>query len=434
MKRYLSTFLFFLSLGALLPAAPPENQPESDDTVVFRSDVSLVRVDVQVVDRSGRPITGLNAEDFVLTEAGKRLPVKNFAKEDMPLDVLFLFDVSTSMRPHVERIATAAHGALRVLGDDDRIAIMVFDRATRVRMPFRNSREGVQTEFDRMLRQESFSGGTDITRGMKDAARYVAKNARKDTRRAIVIVTDDETEFNRDDEGVSQALQRADAVLSALIAPDAMHSGGYPGGGHPRGGGYPGGGYPGGTRRGGGWGGITLPGQVPPIGGGGGGYPGGGGGHTQSAGTSEIAVRSGGDSFSVDYSSALETTLERLRQRYALHYHLPESAKSAPESDLNVELDPSVSRRYGGAEVKYRRVYLASNGTTQAGDWRTGRTTYYSRSQPEPAATASDTNNSDTGSASTTRKRRAVDGTGTSHGPNPNVGAPASSGSNPPQQ
>lgn len=59
-----------------------------DDTLVFRSDVSLVRVDAQVVDRSGRAITGLQPEDFVLFENGQKREIRHFESEDMPVDVL----------------------------------------------------------------------------------------------------------------------------------------------------------------------------------------------------------------------------------------------------------------------------------------------------------------------------------------------------------
>src|SRR6516162_5242880 len=79
-----------------------------DNSVVFRSDVSLVRVDTQVLDRNNRAITGLSARDFVLRADGKVQDIRNFAREDMPVDVVLLFDVSASMRPHVERIAFAA--------------------------------------------------------------------------------------------------------------------------------------------------------------------------------------------------------------------------------------------------------------------------------------------------------------------------------------
>ena len=59
---------------------------------------------------------------------------------------------------------------------------------------------------------------------------------------AIVILTDDQTERDRDEAAVSRALENANAVLSALLAPDAMRNRqGWPGRGRsPRGGQAPG--------------------------------------------------------------------------------------------------------------------------------------------------------------------------------------------------
>src|SRR5581483_7727622 len=146
-----------------------------DSGVVFHSDVALVRVDAQVVDSSNRAITGLTAQDFVLRENGKTQEIRNFESENMPLDVVLLLDVSASMRPHIQRIADAAHEALRVLQEGDRVAIMVFDRSTRTRMPFRSGVSNTEQELERLLNQESFNGGTDITRGMLDAAAYLQR-------------------------------------------------------------------------------------------------------------------------------------------------------------------------------------------------------------------------------------------------------------------
>lgn len=364
MSRANCVLLLALAGGGLLAAA--------DGDVVFRSDVSLVRVDAQVVDRDNRAITGLRAEDFVLKEEGRSQQIRNFASEDMPVDVVLLLDVSRSMRPHIERVTSAAHQALRELADQDRVAIMVFDRSTRVRLPFRNSRDDVERELESLLRHEDFNGGTDITRGLLDAANYVARNARREARRAIVIVTDDQTERNRDEAAVSRALTRADAVLCALIAPDAMgNRQGYPGGGGGRrgggGGSWPGGGgWPGGGSIGGPLGGIIFGRRGGYGGRGPGSGPGTMGPHTQSAGTSEIARQSGGDSLPVDDASALETTLARIRQRYALHFHLPQGVKPGQERNIEVELADAAYRRYPGAEVRYRRVYIAPEGTATA--------------------------------------------------------------------
>jgi VWFA-related protein len=391
-----------------------------DDNIVFRSDVSLVRVDAQVVDRTNHAITGLQKEDFVLLEDGQNREIKNFASEDMPMDVLLLLDVSGSMQPHIERLSQAAHQALQALGEGDRVAIMVFDRSSRVRMQFQSNWGVVERELENVLRQESFDGGTDITRGLLDAASYIGKAGRATARRAIVILTDDQTERDRDEQAVNQALIRADAVLSALIAPDAMRGGGggYPrggGGGWPsagggmggplggiilgrrggyggRGGGYPGGGYPGGGYPGGG-------------------YPGGGQGpviigrgRTHSAGTAEIAKTSGGDSMSVDDASALENTLLRLRQRYTLFFSLPESDQGRRDPRIEVALADSARRRYAGSEVRFRRVYNNADGSNSADPVVISRTPASSTRTPAP---------SDSSSQDTRRRRPAVNEDGT---------------------
>jgi VWFA-related protein len=363
---------YLLPLAFLLPYAAAQ------DGVVFRSDVSLVRVDTQVVDRQNRTITGLHAEDFVLRVDGEPQQIRNFASEEMPADVLLLLDVSGSMRPHVERVAAASTTALRVLGDDDRLAIMVFDRATRVRLPFRSSREDVEREFERLLRQERFNGGTDITRALLDAAEYMRREGRRDARRAIVILTDDQTEFKRDVNGVLRAMAEADAVVSALLAPNAMgRLSRRPAPTPPMGTSWPdiilGPRGPNSRRR--------APGPVIV------------GASTSSGGTAEIAESTGGDSMRVDEASAFEWTLARLRQRYALHYHLPQGAQAGWERPVEVELAYAARQRYPDAEVRYRRV----RATGEAAE-----PTMVSRN-PAPAP------GSDPAPAPANRRRRGVD-------------------------
>ncbi len=200
--------------------------PQADDPpITFRSDVSLGRVDAQVVDGGNHPIRDLRVQDFILRVDGKPQEIRNFQSEKMPIDVVLLLDVSRSMEPHIRRVATASHQALRALGGQDRIATLVFDRFTRLRMPFRPNRLDAERELESVLDRETFEGGTDITRGLLDTASYVEQNARRDARRAIVIVTDDQTERSRNEAAVLHALTRADSVLSALIAPDALHTG-----------------------------------------------------------------------------------------------------------------------------------------------------------------------------------------------------------------
>jgi len=328
----------------------------NQDPVIYKSDVALTRIDAQVVDRDGRSVTGLQLEDFILRLNGKVLPIRNFASENMPIDILLLFDVSGSMRPHVERIASAAQQALDVLAAKDRVAIMVFDTSTRVRLPFRSSHSEVTSELDHLLRSERFNGGTRITHAMLDAAAYVQREARPDARRAIVILTDDETQDGEDEARVEAALARANAVLSFLQAPYELP--GMNGGGRPRGPWGSGGGWPGG-------GGLNIPGTGPVILGRRGAGPYGGGDPSHSAGTADIARDSGGDTMQVDEASALEDTLARLRQRYALYFYLPEGSGTAEQRNVHVDLSEQARLRFEQAEVRYRPVYLLGSASGQ---------------------------------------------------------------------
>jgi hypothetical protein len=61
----------------------------------------------------------------------------------------------------------------------------------------------------------------------------------------------------------------------------------------------------------------------------------------------------------VDQASALETTLARIRQRYALHFLSPEGARPGQRRTIDVELAESASRRYPDADVRFRRFACA---------------------------------------------------------------------------
>jgi len=204
-----------------------------------------------------------------------------------------------------------------------------------VRLPFSGSRQELQRELAHLLRQERFNGGTDITRAMLDAADYIRREGRRDARRAIVILTDDQTEFDRSEAEVSLTLARADAVMCALIAPDALQFGQFPAGVGLRRGGF-------GNRVAGTGGFLGI--------------------HTRSAGTAQIARNSGGDAMSVDQASALEQTLLRLRQRYTLYFSLPEGVRPGQERKIEVGLADRTRLRFPDAEVRYRRVYMTPTG------------------------------------------------------------------------
>jgi VWFA-related protein len=68
-----------------MPASPPAaQQPSKQGPVsVLHTTSDLVRIDVEVTDKSGKPIKGLRAEQFIVTDNGKRQDISSFSYADI---------------------------------------------------------------------------------------------------------------------------------------------------------------------------------------------------------------------------------------------------------------------------------------------------------------------------------------------------------------
>src|ERR1035438_10327501 len=95
---------------------------------VFRTGVSLVRVDAQVTDGT-KGIDQLEKEDFLVKDNGVEQPILYCSQEDQAMDILLLFDSSGSMAPAIRRVAASAHTALMELHQGDRVAVANFNRS-----------------------------------------------------------------------------------------------------------------------------------------------------------------------------------------------------------------------------------------------------------------------------------------------------------------
>jgi VWFA-related protein len=65
------------------PAAPPTNKPAPGGKATIRSTVSLVEIDVQIINRDGKPVKGLKQEQFTVTEDGKAQKISTFEYNDI---------------------------------------------------------------------------------------------------------------------------------------------------------------------------------------------------------------------------------------------------------------------------------------------------------------------------------------------------------------
>jgi VWFA-related protein len=65
------------------PSQPPQQQTKKPSSPVLRSSSDFVRIDVEVTDKSGKPIKGLTADKFVVTDDGKPQNISSFSYFDI---------------------------------------------------------------------------------------------------------------------------------------------------------------------------------------------------------------------------------------------------------------------------------------------------------------------------------------------------------------
>jgi len=106
-------------------------------------EVDFVELFTSVLDRRGRPVTDLAAEEFRVLEDGKEQLVRRFEKVDsLPIHAGVMIDTSASMFEELADAEAAAHRFFReVLTPLDRAAVITFADTPRLAVRFTNNLE-----------------------------------------------------------------------------------------------------------------------------------------------------------------------------------------------------------------------------------------------------------------------------------------------------
>jgi VWFA-related protein len=218
----LASLLTLCALGLPQELLPISAEQAQNDPARFTVESSLVRLDVQV-DEGSRLVSGLHADDFWIFDEQQRQRTVYFTSEHAPVDILFLLDVSASIRPAAEELARASLAAFNVLNPDDRVALMKFGRRGKLLVPFTKDREVVVAAL-RKLVSSGFWDLTDLYRSLDDASRYlwqsrvVGENmGAGQPRRVIVMITDGIGGPDKHEALTLRNLWEADAIVDVLI-------------------------------------------------------------------------------------------------------------------------------------------------------------------------------------------------------------------------
>jgi Ca-activated chloride channel homolog len=290
-----SARLLFLALLLLVPAIPQEQNQS-----VIRVNVNLVLVDATVKTKAGQIMPDLKQDNFELREDGVPQKVEVFGRDQLPLNIALVLDLSDSIGPFLEPLRQAANTALSALKPDDEVALFTFATEAQLRVPFTKDKSAIAQQISSF----KVGGATNINDGIFVAARYLL-NAPPNGRRVIILISDD---VGTDAGGqgthdiVTEAMA-ADAVLYNLKIP------GY---------------NPPGTL----WAASMVPGLV---------------------NIRKVMDQTGGEMFNVQDVSHLDeefrALIERIKTRYTLGYYTNASAALGKPHKLDLRLTPNFGKK-----------------------------------------------------------------------------------------
>lgn len=191
----------------------------------FRTGTALVRVDVQVLN-NGRPVSGLDASDFVLRDEGAERKPDFFGHESEPLEVMVVLDVSGSMGKMLKQMAEAARQALARLDKADRVGVAFFARRITIAEDLTDDRVLVERVIRDAPLARDLGAGTSINEALLELADWWRLKPPFAGRRAIVILTDNGgMHYQTPDQNVIAALSELNIVLNAIVPENAKPPG-----------------------------------------------------------------------------------------------------------------------------------------------------------------------------------------------------------------
>ena len=182
----------------------------------FRADVRLVHVVATVKDRFGKLQTGLQKEDFLISDNGIPQEIKLFERQsDQPLSVALMIDTSGSTLKDLKFETDAAAKFVKALLSEgnprDALSLWSFDYDDHEVTNFTHRMDLLESR----LKTIHGDAGTSLFDAIWFASHELES---RDGRKALIIVTDGgNTTSYRDSHQALEAAQLADAVIYPVV-------------------------------------------------------------------------------------------------------------------------------------------------------------------------------------------------------------------------
>jgi Ca-activated chloride channel homolog len=184
--------------------APPSGMDPTLRTYTkpLRKDVDLVLVPVTVTDPYNRLVTGLEKQNFAVTDSGTPQVIRHFSSEDAPISLGVIFDISASMADKIDKSRRAVVEFFRTANPQDEYFVITFSEKPELLMDFTSSVEDIQSKLAYVIPK----GRTALL----DAI-YLGIDRMKKAhyeRKALLIISDGGDNHSRYTEGEIKSLVR----------------------------------------------------------------------------------------------------------------------------------------------------------------------------------------------------------------------------------
>src|SRR5580692_1061314 len=183
-SHFLAPVVCAFVFAAATSRSPAEAQHQ--DQSVIRVGVNLVLLDATVKTKAGQIMADLKKENFEVREDGAVQKIVFFGRDELPLNVALVLDLSDSIGPFLGPLRDAATTALAALKPEDQVALFTFSTEAELRVPLTKDKSKIAEAISSF----QAGGATNINDGIFAASEYFLKTNPMG-RRVIILISDD---------------------------------------------------------------------------------------------------------------------------------------------------------------------------------------------------------------------------------------------------
>jgi Ca-activated chloride channel family protein len=156
----------------------------------FRSSIDLVMLHVSVTDPAGQYLADLEPSELTVFENGRAQELRLFERGGLPLSVMLLLDVSSSMYSVFPKVQEAARQFLEGLAPQDEASVVAFADGVQILQPFTSDQQALATAIGRARPRGNTRLFTALYIALKELNRPRPADQSTPRRRVAVLLTD----------------------------------------------------------------------------------------------------------------------------------------------------------------------------------------------------------------------------------------------------